>query len=188
MKEFKSPFSVFITVFLAFLFFTAIAVINSQNKGEKEIMKIESPSFKDGDFIPAKYTCDGSDISPPLDWSGIPEKAKSLALISDDPDAPMGTWVHWVIYNIPPDEKGLPEGLPPEKTLPNRARQGVNDFRKIGYGGPCPPGGTHRYFFKLYALDKVLELGPGITKKKLLDAMEGHIIAEAQLIGRYKRR
>ena len=150
-------------------------------------MKIQSSVFKEGAMIPEKYSCDGDDISPPLEWSGVPEKTKSLALICDDPDAPVGTWVHWVIFNWPPDSKSLPEHIPTTKTLDNGAKQGTNDFRKIGYGGPCPPGGTHRYYFKLYALDKMFDAEAGITKTQLLKAMEGHILAESQLIGKYSR-
>lgn len=151
-------------------------------------IKVMSPAFEEGGMIPEKYTCDGKDISPPIEWKGIPEGTKSLALISDDPDAPMGTWVHWVIFNIPPERKGLPEGVPTKKVLEGGIRQGLNDFRRIGYGGPCPPGGVHRYYFKLYALDRVLDLEPGVTKNMLLKAMEGHILDKGELMGRYGRR
>jgi len=150
-------------------------------------MEITSSAFGSGEMIPAKYTCDGADFSPPLEWSGSPAGTKSLALVCDDPDAPMGTWVHWVIYDIPPSATMLAEGITREKDLPGGGTQGINDFRRIGYGGPCPPGGTHRYFFKLYALDTALGLKPGITKDQLLKAMRGHILVEAQLMGTYKR-
>jgi hypothetical protein len=150
-------------------------------------MEIKSSAFGSGEMIPAKYTCDGADFSPQLEWSRSPAGAKSFALICDDPDAPMGTWVHWVIYDIPPSATMLAEGITREKDLPGGGTQGINDFRKIGYGGPCPPGGTHRYFFKLYALDAMLGLKPGITKDQLLTAMRGHILAEAQLMGTYRR-
>lgn len=150
-------------------------------------IKIRSSAFKEGEMIPKQYTCDGANISPPLTWDAAPPGTKSFALVSDDPDAPVGTWVHWVIYNLPPDSRGIPENIPFHKNLENGARQGTNDFREIGYGGPCPPGGTHRYYFKLYALDKVLDLEPGITKAQLLKAMEGHIVAQGQLMGKYKR-
>ncbi len=171
--------------------FTAIAQ-SDENKGEKamsgEKMAIVSPAFKMGAPIPKKYTGDGPDISPPLTWEGVPKDAKSLALISDDPDAPVGTWVHWVIFNIPPTEKGLPEGVPKTETLPNGAKQGINDFRKIGYNGPAPPPGKpHRYYFKLYALDTVLNLPSGVKKSDLLRAMEGHILATAEYMGTYQR-
>jgi len=150
-------------------------------------MEIKSSAFKEGEIIPGKYTCDNIDISPPLEWSEVPDGTRTFALISDDPDAPMGTWVHWVLFNLPANILELSENTPKLEVLKNGARQGINDFGKIGYGGPCPPGGTHRYYFKIYALDKELESKPGITKKELLKAMEGHILAEAQLMGRYKR-
>ncbi|MCF6154904.1 MAG: YbhB/YbcL family Raf kinase inhibitor-like protein [Candidatus Brocadia sp.] len=150
-------------------------------------IKMKSTAFGEGGMIPKKYTCDGLDISPPLSWTSVPEGTKSLALICDDPDAPMGTWVHWVLFNLPADVQELPENIPPQKILANGARQGITDFRKIGYGGPCPPGGTHRYYFKLYALDTEINLEAGSTKKQLLEAMEGHILAEGQLMGKYKR-
>jgi len=150
-------------------------------------IKVKSEAFEEGGMIPKKYTCDGEDASPPLSWTGVPEGTKALALICDDPDAPVGTWVHWVIFNIPPDTTGLSENIPPERVLESGARQGRNDFGNIGYGGPCPPRGTHRYYFKLYALDKKVDLEPGATKDGLLKAMEGHILAEGRLMGRYKR-
>ena len=150
-------------------------------------LEINSPAFSEGEMIPTRYTCDGPDVSPELSWSGVPEAAKSLALICDDPDAPMGTWVHWVLFNIPPSENGLTAEIPADSSLENGARHGTNDFRRLGYGGPCPPGGTHRYYFKLYALDAELDLESGITKAELLEAMQGHILAEGQLMGTYKR-
>ena len=148
---------------------------------------ITSSVFSEGQAIPNRYTCDGPDVSPDLAWSGVPETAVSLALICDDPDAPMGTWVHWVLFNIPADADGLPAEVPSDAILENGARHGKNDFGKLGYGGPCPPGGTHRYFFKFYALDTQVELDSGSTKAELLEAMEGHILAEAQLMGIYSR-
>lgn len=148
---------------------------------------ITSSAFSEGQTIPTRYTCDGSDVSPDLAWSGVPEEAASLALICDDPDAPMGTWVHWVLFNVPADADGLPAEIPPDATLENGACHGTNDFGKLGYGGPCPPGGTHRYFFKLYALDTELKIDSGITKAQLLEATEGHILAEGQLMGTYSR-
>ncbi len=155
--------------------------------GQKMALKVTSTNFDAGGMIPMKYTCDGIDISPHIAWDSVPQGTKSLALICDDPDAPMKTWVHWVIYNIPPDQTELAENIPPQKTLPTGALQGINDFRKIGYGGPCPPGGTHRYYFKLYALDTMLNLEPGATKDQLLKAMEGHILDSGELMGKYKR-
>jgi Raf kinase inhibitor-like YbhB/YbcL family protein len=150
-------------------------------------LAITSSAFSEGQAIPTRYTCDGPDVSPDLALSGVPEAAASLALICDDPDAPMGTWVHWVLFNIPADADGLSAEISSDATLENGALHGTNDFGKLGYGGPCPPGGTHRYFFKLYALDTVLDLDSGITKAQLLEAMEGHVLAEAQLMGTYSR-
>ena len=149
---------------------------------------ISSSAFAEGGMIPAKYTCDGQDVSPPLAISGIPEQAKSLALISDDPDAPRGTWVHWVLYNLPPDTKGLPENIPGDEKLKDGARHGVTDFGSFGYGGPSPPGGTHRYFFKVYALDIMLDLSGKVKKADVEAAMKGHVLAEGQLMGKYKRQ
>lgn len=150
-------------------------------------MKFNSPAFENGGLIPPMYTSDDADVSPPFIWEEIPEKSKSLVLICDDPDAPMGTWVHWVIYNIPPRLKGLSENIPADRKLPEGAVQGMNDFGRIGYGGPCPPGGTHRYFFKLYALDSLLQLEAGANKAQVIKSMQGHILEEAQLVGKYKR-
>jgi Raf kinase inhibitor-like YbhB/YbcL family protein len=163
---------------------------NLNAEGDKQIMdiKITSSAFAEGGMIPAKYTCDGADISPPLQWDAVPEGTKTVALISDDPDAPMGTWVHWVLFNLPPDVKELPENVPPDETLSNGATQGTSSFQKIGYGGPCPPSGTHRYFFKLYALDAELDLDASANKARLIKAMEGHIIGKGQLMGKYKRQ
>jgi len=151
-------------------------------------IKITSSAFEDGGLIPAKYTCDGADISPPLQWEAVPEGTKSIALICDDPDAPMGTFVHWVIFGLPAEERELAENIPSDETLPSGAKQGVSDFGRIGYGGPCPPSGTHRYFFKIYALDTEIALAAGASKRELLGAMEGHILGQGQLIGKYKRQ
>ena len=150
-------------------------------------MRIESSAFSEGGLIPRRHTCDGKDVSPPLSWSGIPEGAKSLALICDDPDAPGKTWVHWVVFNIPPAARQLPEGIAPAETIPGGGTQGKNDFRKLGYGGPCPPGGTHRYQFKLYALDSELTLAAAATKAQLEGAIEGHVLGQATLTGKYSR-
>ncbi len=155
--------------------------------GVNMAITITSTAFAEGGTIPRDHTCDGRDISPPLAWSGVPEGTKSLALICDDPDTPVGTWVHWVLFNIPATASELLQSMPPDKILEDGSRHGINDFRKFGYGGPCPPGGTHRYYFKLYALDAELTREPGITKAELLKAMKGHILAEGQLMGRYKR-
>jgi len=151
-------------------------------------LQVTSSAFEEGGTIPRQYTCDGPDDSPPLAWSGDPAGTQSLALISDDPDAPVGTWVHWVIYDIPPDLTALPEGVAKTDTVEGIGVQGTNDFRRVGYGGPCPPPGKpHRYYFKLYALDTTLGLGPGATKKDVEQAMQGHILAQGQLMGKYGR-
>jgi Raf kinase inhibitor-like YbhB/YbcL family protein len=150
--------------------------------------ELTSSVFKEGELIPKKYTCEGPDASPLLRWGNPPQGTRSFALIADDPDAPVGTWVHWVIFNLPPDARELPEGVPTQDTLPNGARQGLNDFKRVGYGGPCPPPGKpHRYYFKLYALDRVLDLKPRVTKAHVLDASKGHVLAEAQLMGKFGR-
>jgi Raf kinase inhibitor-like YbhB/YbcL family protein len=149
---------------------------------------LSSSSFPAGARILAQYTCDDADLSLPLVWSDPPAGTKSLALIMDDPDAPRGTWVHWVVYNLPPTSRGLTEGLPQDPKLDDGGLQGVNDFGRVGYGGPCPPpGAPHRYVFKLYALDTTLTLPPRATKAQLERAMNGHILEEARLIGRYQR-
>ena len=150
-------------------------------------IKFTSSAFEESGMIPSKYTCDGQDISVPLKFEDVPDGTVSMALISDDPDAPMGTWVHWVIFNLPLDTTELSEDVPSQEILPNGAKQGKNDFKKIGYNGPAPPRGTHRYYFKIYALDTQLDLEPGITKKQLLKAMEGHILAKGELMGKYTR-
>lgn len=150
-------------------------------------LSLVSAAFEEGGKIPRKHTCDGADVSPALAWSSAPPGTRSFALICDDPDAPMGAWVHWVIFNLPGDARAVPEGAAPREKLECGAAQGVNDFGKIGYGGPCPPHGTHRYFFKLYALDAELDLNGRVAKERLLGAMEGHILAEARLMGKYKR-
>ena len=147
-----------------------------------------STAFSNGGTIPKKFTCDGPDVSPPLRWTGAPAAAQSFALIMDDPDAPVGTWVHWVLYSLPAGTTELPEGVEKQEQLANGAIQGRNDFRRIGYGGPCPPPGTpHRYYFKLYALDTKLNLKAGGTKPDLERAMQGHILVETELMGRYGR-
>ena len=150
--------------------------------------ELKSAAFAAGSNIPKKFTCDGPDVSPALSWNEPPPGTESLALIMDDPDAPVGTWVHWVLYDLPASERELAEDMPKEGQLKSGARQGRNDFRHIGYGGPCPPPGKpHRYFFKLYALDAKANLKPGVTKQELERALEGHILAQAELMGRYGR-
>ena len=150
-------------------------------------IEIKSSAFENNGSIPKQYTCDGENFSPPLLWNNIPEGTKSLALILDDPDAPSGTWTHWIIFNMPPASKGLQEGVLPIQDMAHETKQGINDFKKIGYGGPCPPSGTHRYFFKLYALDTKLNLESGNTKKQLEATMKEHVISQAELVGKYKR-
>lgn len=151
-------------------------------------INIESPAFKNGELIPLKYTCDGENISPALRWDEVPEGTKSLVLICDDPDAPIGDWVHWIIYNIPPETRELKENIKPVKILNDGSIHGLNDWKKFGYCGPCPPSGVHRYYFKIYALDILLPFEPGATKKQLLDTMKGHILAQGELMGKYQRK
>jgi Raf kinase inhibitor-like YbhB/YbcL family protein len=149
---------------------------------------LSSSAFSDGGDIPRKYTGEGEDVSPPLNWTDPPEGTRGFALICEDPDAPAGPWVHWAIYGIPADARGLPEGLPAALTLDNGMLQGRNGFGNAGYGGPMPPkGAAHRYFFKLYALSEPISLPAGAWKRQLVNAMEGTILAEAQLMGRYQR-
>ena len=150
--------------------------------------ELTSTAFGNGDLIPTKYTCDDQDISPPLQWRDPPEGTRSFALICDDPDAPVGTWVHWVLYNLPASTRDLPEAVPSDSDLADGGRHGQNSWRRPGYGGPCPPGGTHRYFFKLYALDAELELAAGASKEQLLAAMNGHVLASTETMGVYSRR
>ncbi|MGQ9588217.1 MAG: YbhB/YbcL family Raf kinase inhibitor-like protein [Thermoplasmata archaeon] len=150
--------------------------------------RLESPEFKHGESIPKKFTCDGADVSPALRWSDVPVGTRSFALICDDPDAPMGTWVHWVIYNIPGDRTGISENVPKQSLLPDGTKQGSNSWRKTGYGGPCPPGKKpHRYFFKLMALDTMVQIPAGASKDELLRAVGGHVLGEAELVGLYGR-
>ena len=149
---------------------------------------LTSTAFREGETIPRTYTADGENVSPPLQWGDPPAGTQGFALIADDPDAPRGTWVHWVLFDLPPGERGLGEGVPAAESLPNGAKQGKNDFGKLGYGGPSPPPGKpHRYFFKLYALDTLLALQPGVTKAQVEAAMKGHVLAEGRLMGKYGR-
>jgi Raf kinase inhibitor-like YbhB/YbcL family protein len=164
-------------------------------------IQLRSSAFDDGGMIPKIFTCDSSDSSPPLEWSGIPPAARSLALIVDDPDAPLSTWSHWVVFNLPSQVKALKQAIPPEQTIEpafledlgssSESRltvvQGRNDFGKNGYGGPCPPSNTHHYFFRLYALDNELQLNSKATRADLLNQISGHILAEGRLVGKYTR-
>jgi Raf kinase inhibitor-like YbhB/YbcL family protein len=173
------------------LYYTVCMATGTPHAEETMALTLTSTAFRDGGEIPSRFTCQGDDISPPLAWRDIPTNTRSLALIVDDPDAPdprapRMTWVHWVLFNLPPDTSALPQGIPAEQ-LPARTKQGLNDWKHTGYGGPCPPVGRHRYFFKLYALDTVLELSGKTTKKALEAAMQGHVIEQAQLIGTYQK-
>ena len=180
--------AVLIALCMTILFYShTLLAKNRKKEGAPMEIKVTSPAFTQGGVIPVQYTCDGKDISPPLSWTEGSSGTQSYALIADDPDAPMGTWVHWVAYNLPASAASLPENVAKEERLSDGAVQGVNDFKRYGYGGPCPPGGTHRYFFKVYALDTVLKAGPGLTKKKLLREIEGHILGQGELMGTYSR-
>lgn len=151
-------------------------------------IEVTSTAFARDEAIPPEHTGDGADRSPPLRWSALPSGTRSLAVICDDPDAPRGTWTHWVLYDLPPETRELPEGVPTTETLPSGARQGRNDFGNTGYGGPAPPPGKpHRYFFKVYALSQTVGLPPGATRSELLDAMQGRILAQGDLMGTYRR-
>jgi len=158
-------------------------------KGDQAMaFELTSSVFAQGEPIPVKYTCDGEDVSPPLEWGDPPQGTESFALVNDDPDAPVGTWDHWILYNLPPEARSLPEAVPSDAELPDGSQHGQNSWRRLGYGGPCPPSGTHRYFFKLYALDTSLDLASNANKKQLLQAMEGHVLAQAELMGVYSRK
>ena len=156
----------------------------TQVREETEVvnMKLTSPAFENNGKIPSEYTCDGSDTSPELNIADVPKNAKSLVLVNDDPDAPVGTWDHWIVFNILPATAKIEKGEEPE------GLGGKNSWGKTGYGGPCPPSGVHRYFFKLYALDTTLNLKEGATKKEIEKAMQGHVVAKTELIGTYKRQ
>jgi Raf kinase inhibitor-like YbhB/YbcL family protein len=157
-------------------------------KAATAAFELKSSAFQETSEIPKKFTCDGSDVSPPLTWSEPPQGTRSFVLIMDDPDAPAGTWVHWVMYDIRPSLQRLPEAVPKEADIKDGGRQGLNDFSRIGYGGPCPPPGKpHRYFFRLYALDQELDLTGDATKADVERAIKGHIVGEAELMGRYHR-
>jgi hypothetical protein len=169
------------------LIFTYLPVDLWSQRGGAMAFTVKTEAFADGGTIPKKYTCDGDDVSPGLAWSDVPSGTQAMALIADDPDAPVGTWTHWISWNIPL-ERALPEGVTKSEALNDGMRQGKNDFKRIGYGGPCPPPGKpHRYFFKLYALNGKLDLKPGSARTDLERAMKGHVLAEAQLMGKYGR-
>ena len=152
------------------------------------VFTLKCKAFSHGGEIPWKNTCNGPDLSPALAWEDPPVRTQSYSLIAEDPDAPSGTWVHWVLYDLPGSLRELPEGIPKTQVLADGSRQGRNDFGRFGYGGPCPPPGpAHRYFFRLFALDARLNLRPGATKADVKDAVRGHILAQAELMGRYGR-
>ncbi|HYL68792.1 MAG TPA: YbhB/YbcL family Raf kinase inhibitor-like protein [Candidatus Limnocylindria bacterium] len=168
----------------------AVAAGNSARPpgGAAMSLQLRSPDFTAGGNIPKQFTCDGADISPALEWNAPPASTQSFALIADDPDAPVGAWVHWVAFDMPAKLRGLPQNFPKKEQSADGSRQGRNDFEKIGYGGPCPPPGKpHRYFFKLYALDAKLDLKPGASKKDVERAMQGHIVAQGEYMGKYSR-
>jgi Raf kinase inhibitor-like YbhB/YbcL family protein len=150
-------------------------------------LSLESPAFAAGASIPLRFACDGEDISPALAWGSPPDGTASFALIMDDPDAPGGTWVHWILFDIPAESRGMAESVPTEAELPDGSRQGMNSGHRLGYAGPCPPGETHRYFFKLFALDQNLGLDPGVSVDELTAAMQDHVLGQAELMGTYTR-
>jgi len=158
-------------------------------KGGQEMaeIKVTSPAFTQGQAIPKRHSRYGDDVSPPLAWTGIPDGTKEIVIICDDPDAPVGTWVHWVVYGIPATHAGMEEGIPKDETLTDGSKQGKNSWGEIGYGGPQPPSGTHRYFFKVYAVDKPTGLEPGATEKQVIAAIDGHVLAKGELMGTYAR-
>lgn len=179
-------------VLAALSLFCAVTMANGLVYAEENMaLTITSTAFIQGGGIPSQYTCQGEDIAPPLEWQGVPANTQSLVLIVDDPDAPdpkapRMTWVHWVVYNLPPDTKGLPEGAT-ANDLPPATKQGLNDWHRIGYGGPCPPVGRHRYFHKLYALDTILPVTDKPTKADIEAAMAGHVIEQAEIVGTYEK-
>ena len=180
--------------FLAAIFVLVNGLANTQECGAEPRggaamqLKLKSPDFASGEMIPIQFTCDGADSSPTLEWSDPPGGTKSFALIVDDPDAPVGNWVHWVVFDLPANLRTLARNVPKKEEMADGSRQGRNDFGKIGYGGPCPPpGAPHRYFFRIYALDMKLSLKPGATKKDVETAKQGHVLAEGEWMGRFSR-
>lgn len=179
--------------FKLLLLVSLLVIVSGCTTKEKEVnnmekISISSEAFKENGTIPDEYTCEGEDISPPLSWQGLPAGTKSIALIADDPDAPGRAFVHWVIYNIPANTQKLAKGIPGQEKLADGSLQGMTDFGRAGYGGPCPPHGKpHRYFFKIYAIDRILDLSSGASREDVEDAMKGHILAKGELIGKYAR-
>jgi Raf kinase inhibitor-like YbhB/YbcL family protein len=202
MKKYPS-FLIFIASLLAFILIGCLALyLLGPAEGEvfstiteetpfpdslEDSMNLTSTAFSYGEFIPAKYSCNGEDVSPSLSWTEPPAGTQSFALIMDDPDAPVGTWVHWVLFNLPASARGLSEGMPSDLKFSDGSVQGITSARSHGYHGPCPPSGTHRYFFKLYALDTTLPLTFAADKKEVLAAMDGHILAQAELMGKFSK-
>jgi Raf kinase inhibitor-like YbhB/YbcL family protein len=167
----------------------ASAVIMQPPPQSTKQMQVTSAAFKNNESIPAQYTCEGKNISPPLAWTGAPAGTRSFVLIVDDPDAPHGVWTHWVVFDLPADTTELAEDTPKSQSITGNAKQGTNDFKQVGYGGPCPPAGKpHRYFFKLYALDTLLDLKPGASKNQVEAALAQHVLAQGQLVGTYQRK
>ena len=194
VNRLRKPYNIFrVAVLLTVLCLVVVLLAGCESREQplKEgemVLAVSSPAFQEGSKIPAKYTCEGQDVSPALTWGEPPVETQSFALIVDDPDAPVGVFTHWVIFNIPSDSRQLAEAIPTQAQLPSGALQGKNDFGRIGYGGPCPPSGhPHRYRFTVYALDQSLDLDAGASKKQVLDAMRGHILAQGQLTGTYQR-
>jgi len=190
MKQWASP--CFITWVILFNVYTGSSSGSYGQTNQKgismEILTVKSPAFSHMGTIPSQYTCDGENISPPLEWTNVPMNAKSIVLLNDDPDAPIGDWVHWILFNIPPDVIRLKENFILRDNKIPGIKGGMNDSDVMEYRGPCPPSGTHRYFFKIFALDIMLDFKEGITKKELLRAIEGHILARGELIGKYQRK
>jgi hypothetical protein len=178
-----------IGIFVLAVFFASAAGYGRISQGGVTMpLELKSPDFSSGEIIPRQFTCDGADMSPALEWNDPPAATKSFALVADDPDAPVGTWVHWVLFNLPATARSLAENAPKKEQMADGSLQGRNDFGKIGYGGPCPPPGKpHRYFFKLYAVDTKLNLKPGAPKKDVERAIQGHILAQGEWMGRYAR-
>ncbi|MBA7656850.1 hypothetical protein ES703_64777 [subsurface metagenome] len=191
LKERDNIFQVAVLLMIPCLIIALLIGCKSEEQLLKEgemALELSSSAFQEGGEIPTKYTCEGQDVSPAITWGEPPAGTQSLALIVDDPDAPVGVFTHWVLFNLPADSRGLPEAMPTQAQLPDGSLQGKNDFGKIGYGGPCPPPGRpHRYQFTLYALDQTLDLKAGASKKQVLDAMQGHILAQGRLTGTYQR-
>jgi Raf kinase inhibitor-like YbhB/YbcL family protein len=175
-------------VLMGALLFTSALMYpaHAGTEGGKQ-MEITSQAFGQGEMIPPRYTCNGENVSPPIAWKGVPDGTRSITVICEDPDAPMGIWVHWVYYDIPPQASPLPENIPAEERPAAGGTQGITDFLTIGYGGPCPPSGTHRYFFRVFAVDTELNLPPGSTKEEVLSSMEGHLLGMGELMGRFSR-